>query len=151
MHTPEAPYVSADPARDAREHPTYHAILTAPIPPVVDPEMRDRDRKEIAAAVRALLKSLGVKKVSVTTPMYSMASRIRITLPEAHPPFGYGPEAGHPRNFSDCPACVMYRAARERIGALILAAFPDLGDLRSDEEIGSHYDCDWKRSMLWIQ
>lgn len=42
---------------------------------------RNSDRKEFAKIVRGLFKKLGIKKASVTTPNYSMATAIDIDVP----------------------------------------------------------------------
>jgi hypothetical protein len=55
-------------------------IIKAPLPTTTR-NIRDLDRKEQAKIVRQLFKSLGFTGVSVTTPTYSMASSINISLP----------------------------------------------------------------------
>jgi hypothetical protein len=133
-----AVYISTDPERDAREYPARHRIMTVPIPGVVDPAMRDRPDKEIAVAVRALLKQLGIKGCSVTTPRYSMAMGIEIRLPEYPSDWD---KTLHPHDtlgMVDCWRCMLGRAARDRFKTLLVAAFPDCED-RSDS-FNEHYD-----------
>ena len=104
--------------------------------------VRQLERKEIAAKVRGLLKSLGIKGMSVTAPSYSMAQTIHISFPRCgrneHEPVHFRLEAeerakgGPYRGMAlVCPFCRVEREARDRLETLILAAFPDLDD-RSD-------------------
>jgi hypothetical protein len=118
-------YISTDPAQDALDYPTHHRILTVQIPSVVNPALRDSERKVIAAEIRKLLKALGIKKVSVTAPNYSVAQCVGIDLP-------YLPHDDHPSiDWPSCPVCSMHRAAVYRLEVILLSAFPDLDD-RSD-------------------
>jgi hypothetical protein len=131
-------YISTDPERDMREYPTRAQIMRAPIPAVVDRAMRDQPRKEVAAAVRALLKRLGIKGVSVTTPNYSMAMGIQVRIPDRPEDWQDDLHPHRPGDHTDCWRCQLAKAARVRLELLILAAFPDLDD-RSDYST-NYYD-----------
>jgi hypothetical protein len=117
-------------------NPNLQAILDAPLPGVRNPSLRREPRKVIAAEVRSLLRSMGLKGISVTAPNYSMARSIDIRTPRNEPEPIVKDEDGwdthHPT----------YRAARNaasaKIEAIILAAFPDLDD-RSDS-LTDYYD-----------
>ena len=94
-------------------------------------------RKEQARLLRQLLKQLKVPHVRITTPRYSRASGVDVTLPERQ----------------DCPldipvtkrpeteAARMNRAAMEKFEQLLLRAFPNHDD-RSDPRL-DHYKFCW--------
>jgi hypothetical protein len=118
-------------------------IIKAPLPTTTR-NIRDLDRKEQAKIVRQLFKSLGFTGVSVTTPTYSMASSINISLPRQ--PWEGEHEPEHNRlqaiEYSKpsyngmvqvCPWCKESWLADKQIRAIILAAFPDM-DNRSDTQ-----------------
>ena len=98
-------------------------------------------RKQLAPLVRALLKELGIKGASVTTPNYSMAQSVKIRIPEPTGPGDYiGPDGKDYQNCSfsempdDAPIKIRNRknrAAQDRLEAILLAAFPGCND-RSD-------------------
>lgn len=79
--------------------------------------IRDLQRKEIAKRVRELLREMKLTAISVTTPNYRGAQGVLVTLPRC----ALG-ETLETRN-----------AARAKVRAVILAAFPDLDD-RSDSQ-----------------
>ena len=108
------------------DDPLYQ-VLIAPMPAVLG-HIRHEARKEIAAQVRKLLRSVGVKGISVTAPNYSMAQTIDIRLPEDEHPNPSAPEAHTTR---DCPRCQRRQVTSRKLEALILAAYPDL-DSRND-------------------
>lgn len=131
---------------------TLNQIKTASIITAMhyrEPGLRALDRKERAAKVRSLLKSLGIKGVSVTAPNYSMAQSINISMPgddrglhdevhfrlEAEVRAKPGPYCGM---VQICPFCKAEFEAKEKLEALILAAYPDLDD-RSDSQY-DHFD-----------
>jgi hypothetical protein len=109
----------------------YDSILATPLPNLIDNKARRWYRKERAAKVRKLFKSLGIKGVSVTAPSYSMAQAIHIRLPYD----SYHEHATHytfdeaqQRMVSNCPICAKKNAADRHLEAIILAAYPDLED-----------------------
>src|SRR5262245_59495165 len=120
-------------------------ILKTSLPQIVNPALRKESRKVWATAVRALLKSLNIKGVSITTPSYSMAATILIRLPNAldnpnspehlrlHDDLWY---RGLPS--SECPDCGQKQKSRRHLESIILSAFPDLDD-RSDR-LTDYYD-----------
>lgn len=123
----------------------FDQIITTPLPAVRNSDMRKLSRKEWAVAVRKLLKDLGLKGISVTTPSYSMAQTIHVTLPDLG--IGNDDEAHNrlhdelwkaQRPTVDCPHCAQRWNARNRIEAIILAAFPDLEN-RSNTQY-DHFD-----------
>jgi hypothetical protein len=111
-------------------------ILKTQLPTVKNHNLRSATRKEWAAEVRKLLKSLNINGVSVTTPSHSMAQAIQISLPDEldnsiehqklHDELWKQNRPG-----TDCPQCGQRWNARKHLEAIILAAFPDLDD-RSD-------------------
>lgn len=113
---------------------------------------RDRHipRKERARLVRELFKRLGLKGVSVTTPNYSMACTVDVTVPklEIHSaemwPHG-GPrvhESGLTVAECDrCPTCVRNRKSAEKIEEILARAFPNNDD-RSDTQ-SDYFDYCW--------
>jgi hypothetical protein len=117
-------------------NPQLQAIIDAPLPPVRRERLRHEERKVWAREVRALFKALGLTGISVTTPSYSMAHSIDITLPKSDPEPIVTDEDGYPALHP------VYRAQREaaldKAGEIILTAFPDLDD-RSDS-ISDYYD-----------
>lgn len=100
-------------------------------------------RKELAPLVRALLKEIGIKGVSVTTPNYSMARSVAISIPKPVVTDAdyIGPNGMNYREcafYSDIPDDVPIkanlrknRAVQYRLEAILLAAFPGCAD-RSD-------------------
>jgi hypothetical protein len=114
--------------------PLLYAILRADLPPARNPDLRKERRTVWAKAIRRLLRDLGIKGVSITTPHYSMAHSIDVKLP-AGTPHDRG-AADH--EYRDCPMCQERNRARDRITRIILAAFPDL-DNRSDLQ-SDYYD-----------
>ena len=110
-------------------NPQLRAILDCPLPAIVSPSLRRESRKVWAAEVRKLLRSLGIKGVSVTAPNYSMASSIDIHIPAAAE-HDRG-AAGH--EYLSCPTCGQHTRAEKKIRDIILAAFPDLND-RSESQ-----------------
>lgn len=110
---------------------TVEAINAAPVP-FPRGEIRHSPRKIQAKLVRALLKDLGIRGVSVTAPNYSMAQAIDVRIPS----LGCGHESSEER--WECAGCNMRQAAIARLEALILAAYPDMAD-RSDTQ-SDHFD-----------
>lgn len=127
----------------------YDQIINTPSPSVVNPNLRHVDsphrRKVWAAEIRSLFKSLKIKGVSVTTPNYSMAQGVQISLPGTitwisgddhvalHDKLDrehVNDEVWHGRS-TYCPHCQKSQQAQEALKRIILAAFPDLDD-RSD-------------------
>lgn len=105
----------------------YDSILATPLPNLIDNKARRWYRKERAAKVRELFKSLGIKGVSVTAPSYSMAQAIHIRVP-------YLGEHDHISAYNDyptrqrCPHCKKRTDAEHHLEKIILAAYPDLED-----------------------
>ena len=101
---------------------------------VINGDLRRRPRKQWAAEVRGLLRWFRIEGVSVTTPRYSMASSIDISLPDL--PHEHGPEVDkcirNGEAVTDlCDVCSLRSDARDAIERIVLGAFPDLDD-RSD-------------------
>lgn len=94
--------------------------------------VRRLDRKEIAKGVRALFKALGIKGVSVTVPMYSMAQGIRVEVPE---------EKTFSEEKQGYALTARYHEAKSRLENILLAAFPDTEN-RSDSQC-DHFDYVW--------
>ncbi len=117
---------------------TLKQIESAPIPEFRG-RIRQWPRKEWAAEIRCLLKSLHIKGVSVTTPNYSMASSVDIRLPNYPNEDADSHMALHEqlwragKNGTECPDCARRWQAKEKVKSIILAAFPDLDD-RSDTQ-----------------
>ena len=122
--------------------PQFDAILNVPLP-AFRANIRHQTRKEWAAAVRKLFKDLKLTGISVTTPSYSMAQSIHISIPDlivdriTHDRIHdeIWSRGGHA---IDCPDCAKRWNAHNRIEEIVLAAFPDLGD-RSDSQ-SDHFD-----------
>lgn len=98
-------------------------------------DARRMTQTERSAALRALLKSLGVKGVSVTSARGSMCywSHIRFDgVP--HPPVANWCE----HNSRVCDVCQRNNAAERKVHRIVLAAYPDLDD-RSDSQT-DHFD-----------
>lgn len=57
------------------------AVMASPLPSVVCNNMQEKPRKEVAAYIRTLFRSLGLKGISVTTPTYGYASDIHVVFP----------------------------------------------------------------------
>jgi hypothetical protein len=112
------------------------AILDAPLPGMRRASLRRESRKVIAAEVRSLLRSMGLKGISVTAPNYSMAQAIDIKTPRNEPEPIVKDEDGWDAHHPDYRAAC--NAASAKIEAIILAAFPDL-DNRSDS-MTDYYD-----------
>lgn len=102
---------------------------------VVNPEARRLRQKERSKAIRDLLKSLGIKGVSVTSATGSMCYWTNVRIDGVpHPRVkNWGEHRTH-----ECPVCQRNRAAEDKMHRIILAAFPDLGD-RSDS-MTDHFD-----------
>lgn len=119
------------------ETTVFQAILNTKLPAVHNSHLRQASRKEWAQAVRKLFKELGLTGISVTTPSYSMASSIQISLPSVENSNSDEHVKLHDdlwregRPGTDCPKCKERQQAREHLENVILTAFPDL-DNRSD-------------------
>ena len=104
------------------------ATMPAPVA-----KIRQEPRKVWAVSVRTLLKTQGIKGVSVKTPNYSMAKSIEITVPK-----GDGHICSMDISPMDCPACHRRGEAKRKLQDMILGAYPDLDD-RSDS-ITDYFD-----------
>lgn len=128
---------------------TFDQILAVDITQV--PVMsRDRSipRKEQAALARQLMKRLGIKGVSITTPNYSMAQSVDVCLPSEPPADMTGYEQYQYSSFADMPDDVPIKArevrrniARNKLDLILEAAFPQ-HDNRSDYQ-SDHFDYCW--------
>jgi membrane protease subunit (stomatin/prohibitin family) len=94
-------------------------------------------RKEQAKLARELFKKLGLKGISVTTPNYSMAQSVDVSIPSRNDYKMIGQYDIDP----ECEACKANHEARERIEAILLAAFPN-HDNRSDSQT-DYFDYCW--------
>lgn len=109
--------------------------------PVVCTE-RSTPRIEQAKLARKLFKTLGLKGISVTTPMYSMAQSVSVRIPEEPFPGWVGFEQWQHASYSEMPPEVPAKAARMRhseaerkVAEILGIAFPnhdDRGDSQSD-------------------
>lgn len=108
----------------------FQSIFDAQLPADSGLRIRHSPRKEIAANIRALLRRLKIKGISVTAPNYSMAQSVEIRLPEASE-HDRRQETGH--DYATCPICIERHEASKYLEKIILAAFPDL-DNRSDSQ-----------------
>lgn len=101
-------------------------------------------RKEFAASVRALFKSLGIKNISVTAPNYSMAQGIDIRLP--HPqadrvPFS-APAEDHAVYAQEVQMLRETRQqVRDQLRWILETAYPEFRD-RSDVQ-SDYFDYKW--------
>lgn len=131
----QARYAELNRLRQLLANEVIASIEAAEMPKVATLHMRRQPRKTWAPAVRELLKGLGIRHVSVTTPSYSMASTISIRVPG----FSHDhDERSAATAYRTCPRCQRRHAAVARLERLILAAFPDLND-RSDM-MTDHFD-----------
>lgn len=122
-----------------KTNPTFQAVLNTKLPHVHNSQLRQASRKEWAQAVRKLFKELGLTGISVTTPSYSMAQSIKISLPsvegnnsDEHVKF-HDSLWREGRTGMDCPKCHERWQARQHLENIILSAFPDL-DNRSNTQ-----------------
>lgn len=109
---------------------------------------RSLPRKEQAALARQLFKQLGIKGVSVTTPNYSMAQSVDVSLPHEPRPDMTGYEQYENFCYSDMPNDVPVKAAelrrsaaRDRLCHILTLAFP-MHDDRSDTQ-SDYFDYCW--------
>lgn len=116
------------PQTDVKALHTQIAVVDVSKLPVLT---RDRHipRKEQAKLARQLFKSLGLKGISVTTPNYSMASTVHVSLPRL--PWGEPGGAD----------AIANHEAREKVAGILLAAFPNHND-RSDTQ-SDYFDYCW--------
>lgn len=114
----------------------YRVVEATPTPASKGVPMRHQTRKEIARAIRALFKEVGIKGVSVTAPSYALAQAVHIRMPR--PKVYHDCTAGRmalgPERQRDCEFCRLHWAADKGIERIILGAYPDL-DNRSDAMI----------------
>lgn len=124
--------------------PRYANILNAPLPSFRG-NIRSATRKERAAKVRELFRSMGLKGISVTAPNYSMAQSIDIRFKVSDSPWHDSPHERKHRQIDEedrvnwngygtqCPWCHEEWEAHKKLETIILTAFPDL-DNRSDSQ-----------------
>lgn len=106
------------------------SIESAALPAPTGEPIRSLATTEQNAKIRALLKSLGIKGVSVKRSHAGWAATVSVSFAGiSHACAADSWDRQH--NRSDCPTCVRTIAAERKIEAIILAAFPDCGD-RSD-------------------
>lgn len=109
--------------------------------PVMSRE-RSLPRKEQAALCRKLFKQIGLKGISVTAPNYSMAKSVDVSLPSRS---DYKLNVcGMVEDWATDPASMVNSENRQRIQAVLLAAFPRHED-RSDTQ-SDHFDYRWSIS-----
>ena len=107
---------------------------TVPASPV-STTARSAGQKERTAMIRQALKASGVRGVSVTMATGSMCYWTHVRAEGVPHAQGTDWNAHEARQ---CPVCLRNQAADKKLTALILAAFPDLGD-RSDLQ-SDHFD-----------
>jgi hypothetical protein len=149
--TPAAPTTPADCKVSA-----LYARLAAIDPAAVPVVCTDRHvaRKYQATLARELFKALGLKGISVTTPNYSMAHVVDVSIPSLpHLPGDYLYDGRNYENdsYSDMPAAVPARAkslarhaASLKVGEILAYAFPNHDD-RSDSQ-SDYFDSCWSIS-----
>jgi hypothetical protein len=117
----------------------FHAKLAAVDITEIPVMSRDRfiPRKQQAALARQLFRGLGLKGISVTTPTYSMASTVKVEMPERD---DYDLDA-HGFMVPGCDAAVANTQARQRMLSILLAAFPRHDD--RSETMSDYYDYCW--------
>ena len=96
-------------------------------------------RKQQAALARELFRRLGLKGISVTAPNYSMAQTVDVHQPRRRDYVLDG--HGMVKDYATDPAAQANEAARTRLEAILLAAFPQ-HDNRSDR-MTDHFDSKW--------
>lgn len=123
-------------ATDPKEFHVALAAVDITEIPVMSTD-RHIPRKQQAALARNLLRQLGIKGVSVTTPSYSMAQVVEVRMPRRDD-----------HNLDElgfmvpgCPAAEANTEARVRMLAILLAAFPRHDD-RSDR-MTDYFDYCW--------
>ena len=123
-------------ATDPKE---FHAALAAVDITEIPVMSRDRHipRKLQSKLARMLLRSLGIKGVSITTPSYSMAQTVDVRIPQRDD--HDLDEGGY--MVPGCPAAVANTEARQRMLSILLAAFPRHDD-RSDT-MTDYFDYCW--------
>ena len=95
---------------------------------------RHIDRKQQAKLTRGIFKDLGLKGISVTTPMYSMACSVQVSYPQR----GDYLIDGDSRM---CKAHAANRVVYDKIMDVLLKAFPN-SDNRSDS-MTDYFDYRW--------
>lgn len=125
---------------DAKEFQSKLAQIAPQYVPVL---CRDRciPRKEQAALARKLFKQLGLKGISVTTPNYSMASCVDVTIPRRD---DFTRDERGEIDYRNDPVCIANNEAQKRVEAILLAAFPNHND-RSDY-MTDYFDSKWSIS-----
>jgi hypothetical protein len=123
-------------ATDPKE---FHAALAAVDITKIPVMSTDRHipRKLQAKLARMLLRSMGIKGVSITTPNYSMAQSVQVRMPRRD---DYDLDE-HGFAVPGNPAAVANNEARQRMLAILLAAFPRHDD-RSDT-MTDYFDYCW--------
>jgi len=108
----------------------FASIEAAGLPAVVNPTLRHEGMGARTRAIRALLKTQGIKGVSVRQSTGSMCFWTYVDIPR--PPLGERTLSTDVGYIGDRGAYLAReRSVREKLQAIILAAFPDLDD-RSD-------------------
>lgn len=123
-------------------HPQLSAIINSKLPTRRVINLRRQPRKTWAKEVRKLFKEMNLTGISVTTPSYSMASTIDISLP-AVTDCTYETLTTEQKYHCDghlqfCPACKERWNAHEKIKEILAEAFPDLDD--RSEYISDYFD-----------
>jgi hypothetical protein len=120
----------------------FHRQLAAAVLPQKPSDApRNLPRKEFAKLVRAFLREIGVKGVSVVTPNYSMAMGIEIRIPKRED-FLTRPDGSvdwlNPEN---CPARLTNDAAEKLLAGFLCDHFPNHTN-RSDSQV-DRFDFRW--------
>lgn len=134
------------------EHPTYAALAAVELDKVpVMSDCRHIPRKTQAALARQLFNRLGIKGLSVTTPNYSMASTVDVTVPREPHPGWDGHEKYQHSSYSDMPddvpakqSSMRHTEACLRVHQILEVAFPNHDD-RSDSQ-SDYFDRCWSVS-----
>ena len=107
-------------------------------------------RKDQAKLARELFKRLGLKGISVTTPNYSMAQSVEVSVPRLgihvenmwpHGGANYHASGADVHDSQKCPACVKNRENEKQVEKIIGIAFPNHDD-RSESQ-SDYFDYCW--------
>lgn len=129
MNTP-----TTETAAPAATNPVIASIEAAALPAGLAPEgIRNLAQKERTTKIRNLLKACGIKGLSVTSATGSMCYWTHVRFPRVDHAVGTDMHSRF-----DCAVCVANLTASRKLSALIVEAFPDMGD-RSDIQ-SDHFD-----------
>jgi hypothetical protein len=132
--------------RAQKEAEALHAALEK-IDPATVPVMtaeRGCGRKETARLARELFKRLGLKGISVTAPVYSMASMVDVQIPYRRDYIPTDTIADPSCRFwteKEDPVRQANKAATDKVAQILAAAFPNHDD--RSEAMTDYFDRKW--------